>query len=307
MSVKIIPLGTTSLQTSEVALGCMRIGGMEPAALDNLLQTSWDAGINFYDHADIYGGGKCEEVFAAATKRLGWKREDLILQSKCGIRSGMFDFSKEHIVDSVDRILTRLDTDYLDILLLHRPDTLVEPEEVAEAFTQLQESGKVRHFGVSNHNPGQIELLQASLPMKLEANQLQFSITNTGMLDHGLNVNMEIDRSVDRDNSVLDYCRLKKITVQAWSPFQYGFFKGTFLGNPEFPKLNEVLDRLSEELGVTPTGLAIAWILRHPAKIQAVVGTTSAERVKEVASACAISLTRPQWYEIYRAAGNTLP
>ena len=307
MAVKILPLGTTSLQTSEISLGCMRIAGMEPSALDALLQTSWDAGINSYDHADIYGGGKCEEVFAKSVARLGWKREDLILQSKCGIRSGMFDFSKEHILSSADEVLKRLDTDYLDVLLLHRPDTLVEPEEVAEAFTQLQDSGKVRHFGVSNQNPMQIELLQASLPMKLQANQLQFSITNTGMIDHGLNVNMEIDRSIDRDGGILDYCRLKKITVQAWSPFQHGFFKGSFLGSPEFPKLNEVLERLSEELGVTPTGLAIAWILRHPAKIQAVVGTTSPERVKQVAQACAISLTRPQWYEIYRAAGNTLP
>ena len=207
----------------------------------------------------------------------------------------------------MDKILTRLDTDYLDILLLHRPDALVEPEEVAEAFDTLKQSGKVLHFGVSNHNPSQIELLQASLPMKLEANQLQFSITNTGMIDHGLNVNMEIDRSNDRDGGILDYCRLKKITVQAWSPFQHGFFEGPFLGNPKFPKLNEVLEAMASEFGVTPTTMAIAWILRHPAKIQPVVGTTSPERVQQVALASGVTLTRPQWYEIYRAAGNTLP
>jgi predicted oxidoreductase len=307
MAVKTLPLGTTSLPTSEISLGCMRIAGMTPDAVDALVRTSWDAGINFYDHADIYGGGKSEEVFADSVKRLGLKREELILQSKCGIRSGFFDFSKEHILDSVDRILMRLDTDYLDVLLLHRPDTLVEPEEVAEAFTQLQDSGKVRHFGVSNHNPAQTELLQASLPMKLEANQLQFSITNTGMLDHGLNVNMEIDRSIDRDGGILDYCRLKKITVQAWSPFQHGFFKGSFLGSPEFPKLNEVLETLGESFGVSSTTMATAWILRHPAKIQVVVGTTSPERIKQVAQASVVELTRPQWYEIYRAAGNTLP
>ena len=305
--MKTLSLGTSDLKVSEISLGCMRIGGMEPAALDALIKASWDAGIDFYEHADIYAGGKSEEVFAASAKRLGLKRDALILQSKCGIRSGMFDFSKEHILSSVDGILKRLETDYLDVLLLHRPDALVEPEEVAEAFTQLQESGKVRHFGVSNHNPAQIELLQASLPMKLQANQLQLSITNTGMIDHGLNVNMEIDRSIDRDGGILDYCRLKKITVQAWSPFQYGFFKGPFIGSAEFPKLNEVLDALSEKHGVSPTTMAIAWILRHPARIQPIIGTTSPERVKQSALASEVSLTRAEWYEIYRAAGNTLP
>ena len=305
--MKMLSLGTSSLSTSEISLGCMRIAGMAPDAVDLLIRTAWEAGINFYDHADIYGGGKSEEVFTESVKRLGLKRDELILQSKCGIRSGFFDFSKEHILSAVDGILKRLDTDYLDVLLLHRPDTLVEPEEVAEAFTQLQTSGKVRHFGVSNQNPNQIELLQASLPMPLVANQLQLSITNTGMIDQGINVNMEIDRSIDRDGGILDYCRLKKITIQAWSPFQFGFFEGTFLGNPKFPKLNEVLDAMAETFGVSSTTMAIAWILRHPARIQPVVGTTSPERVKQVALASNVVLTRPQWYEIYRAAGNTLP
>ena len=178
---------------------------------------------------------------------------------------------------------------------------------MAEAFGELHESGKVRNFGVSNHNPGQIELLQASLPMKLQVNQLQFSITNTGMIDQGLNVNMQINRSVNRDGGVLDYCRLKKITIQAWSPFQFGFFEGAFLGNPKFPELNKVIDTLAEEYHVSNTTIAIAWILRHPARIQPIVGTTSPERVKQVAQASQVFLTRPHWYEIYRAAGNTLP
>lgn len=285
----------------------MRIGGMEKAALDELIKTSYDLGIDFYDHADIYGGGKCEEVFAESIKRLGIDRKKLILQSKCGIRKGYFDFSKEHILSSVDGILSRLQTDYLDILLLHRPDTLVEPEEVAEAFNQLVESGKVRNFGVSNFNPGQIELLQASLPMKLHANQLQLSITNTGMIDRGLTVNMKHENSIDRDGGILDYCRLKKITIQAWSPFQFGFFEGVFIDNPKFPELNEVLDRLCKQYGVTKTGMAIAWIQRHPAKIQSVLGTTSPDRVRQVAEACKIELSRPDWYEIYRAAGNIIP
>jgi len=305
--VKRFEIGTSGIEASEVALGCMRIGGMEPAAIDNLIQTSYDLGIDFYDHADIYGGGNCEVVFADSIARLGLDRSKLILQSKCGIRQGFFDFSKEHILDSTNRILDRLKTDYLDILLLHRPDALIEPEEVAEAFGQLKASGKVRHFGVSNFNPGQIELLQAFLPDALCANQLQFSITNTGMIDRGIASNMKIDNSVDRDGGVLDYCRLKKITIQAWSPFQYGFFEGVFIDNPKFPELNKVMDELCEKSGITKTGLAIAWIQRHPAKIQSVLGTTSAERVTQVADAVKIELSRPDWYAIYRAAGNILP
>ena len=280
---------------------------MEASAVDALVKTAVDVGINFFDHADIYGDGKSEEVFAHSVQRLGLERSQLILQSKCGIRKGFWDFSKAHILDSVEGILKRLKTDYLDVLLLHRPDALVEPEEVAQAFEQLHQRGLVRHFGVSNHNPSQIELLQASVPMKLQVNQLQFSITNTGMIDHGLNVNMEIDRSVDRDGGVLDYCRLKKITIQPWSPFQFGFFEGAFLDNPKFPKLNQVIDAMAERYGVSNTTIAITWILRHPARMQPIVGTTNPERVKQVALASGVSLTRQEWYEIYQAAGNTLP
>lgn len=305
--MKTLSIGTSGLEAAEVSLGCMRIAGMDANDLDHLIRTSWEAGINFFDHADIYGGGRSEEVFAASAARLGLQRSQLILQSKCGIRSGFFDFSKEHILTSVEGSLKRLQTDYLDVLLLHRPDALVEPEEVAEAFSKLHQSGKVRHFGVSNHNPGQIELLQASLPMKLQANQLQFSITNTGMIDHGLNVNMQIDRSVDRDGGVLDYCLLKKITIQPWSPFQHGFFAGAFLDSPKFPELNKVLNAMAETYHVSNTTMAIAWLLRHPARMQPVVGTTNPERVKQVALASEVGLTRPHWYEIYRAAGNTLP
>ena len=302
-----LPIGTSALEASEISLGCMRIANMEASAVDALVKTAVDVGINFFDHADIYGDGKSEEVFAHSVQRLGLERSQLILQSKCGIRKGFWDFSKAHILDSVEGILKRLKTDYLDVLLLHRPDALVEPEEVAQAFEQLHQRGLVRHFGVSNHNPSQIELLQASVPMKLQVNQLQFSITNTGMIDHGLNVNMEIDRSVDRDGGVLDYCRLKKITIQPWSPFQFGFFEGAFLDNPKFPKLNQVIDALAESYGVSNTTMAIAWILRHPARMQPIVGTTNLERVKQVALASGVSLTRQEWYEIYQAAGNTLP
>jgi hypothetical protein len=305
--MKTVKIGTSGIEASEISLGCMRIGGMEPTALDKLITTSIDLGIDFYDHADIYGGGKCEEVFAASLSRLGIDRSKLILQSKCGIRKGFFDFSKEHILSSVDGILQRLSTDYLDILLLHRPDTLVEPEEVAEAFTLLQKSGKVRHFGVSNQTPNQIELLQASLPMLLHVNQLQMSIMHTGMIDQGICANMKHVNSIDHDGGILDYCRLKKITIQPWSPFQFGFFEGVFVDNPKFPELNKVMDAVCEEYGVTKTGMAIAWLQRHPAKMQSVIGTTNPGRVKEVVDACQIDLSRPHWYEIYRAAGNILP
>lgn len=305
--MKRFEIGKSGIEASEVAIGCMRIGGMEPAALDKLIQTSNDLGIDFYDHADIYGGGSCEEVFAASIARLGLDRSKLILQSKCGIRKGCYDFSKEHILDSTHRILDRLKTDYLDILLLHRPDALIEPDEVAEAFATLKSSGKVRHFGVSNFTPNQIELLQASLPDPLCANQLQLSITNTGPIDQGISANTKIDNSIDRDGGVLDYCRLKKITIQAWSPFQFGFFDGVFIDNPKFPELNKAMDELCEKYGITKTGLAIAWLQRHPAKIQSVLGTTSVDRVTQVADAMKIELSRQDWYAIYLAAGNTLP
>ena len=305
--MKTLSIGTAGLEASEISLGCMRIASMDAPAVDALLQTACEVGINFFDHADVYGDGKSEEVFAQSIARLGLDRTQLLLQSKCGIRKGFWDFSKQHILNAVEGSLKRLNTDYLDVLLLHRPDALVEPEEVAEAFENLHQRGMVRHFGVSNQNPNQIELLQASIPMKLQVNQLQFSITNTGMIDQGLNVNMEIDRSVDRDGGILDYCRLKKITVQPWSPFQYGFFEGVFLDNPKFPTLNQVINDMAETHHVSNTTMAIAWILRHPARMQPIIGTTSPERVKQVALASEVALTRPQWYEIYRAAGNTLP
>jgi predicted oxidoreductase len=242
-------------------------------------------------------------------KRLRLPRHSLVLQSKCGIRPdlGMFDFSKEHILASVDGILQRLGTDYLDVLLLHRPDALVEPEEVAEAFGRLQASGKVRNFGVSNQNPTQIELLQRALPQRLLFNQLQLSIAFTPLIDAGIHVNNKDDFALVRDGGALDYCRLKGLTVQAWSPFQYGFFEGVFLGNPKFPKLNEVIDRIAQERGVTNTAVAVAWISRHPARIQTVLGTTNPQRVRDAAQSQGFVLTRQEWYEIYRAAGNVLP
>lgn len=305
--MKLLPLPDTKLPGSEIILGCMRIAKMPVKDVSRLLNTARDAGINFFDHADIYGAGKSEEVFAAALDLTTTQREKIYIQTKCGIRKGFYDFSKAHILASVDASLERLKTDYVDTLLLHRPDTLMEPEEVAEAFELLEASGKVRHFGVSNHNPGQIELLQKYLKQPLIINQLQFSITNSGMVDRGINVNMENPASVDHDGGILEYCRLKNIRIQPWSPFLFGFFDGVFLNHPKFPELNATLGRMAKEKDITKEALVIAWILRHPAKMQPVVGTTNPERLKNICKASDISLTRPEWYEIYRAAGKQLP
>ena len=305
--MKTMKLGSSSLEVPVVAVGCMRINSLEKAEAERFVQAALEEGANFFDHADIYGGGECEEIFAEAIHMNAEIREKIILQSKCGIRPGMFDFSKEHILNSVDGILKRLKTDYLDVLLLHRPDALVEPEEVAEAFDQLESSGKVRHFGVSNQNPMQIQLLQKAVKQPLVANQLQLSITNTTMIQSGINVNMENDAAVNRDGSVLDFCRLHDITIQPWSPFQYGFFEGVFLGSDKFPELNQKIDEIADKYNVTNTTIAIAWLLRHPAHMQPIVGTMNTERLKDCITAGDIKLTREEWYAIYRAAGNILP
>ena len=305
--MKNVPIANCDLQASEISLGCMRISGMTNQDISYLIHTALDEGVNFFDHADVYGGGQSEAKFAEALGMNPTLREAMIIQTKCGIRQGQFDFSKEHILEAVEGSLKRLQTDYLDVLLLHRPDALVEPEEVAEAFTILHDSGKVKYFGVSNQNPMQIELLTKFVKQPIVFNQLQFSITNTGMIDAGINVNMEIDASIDRDGSILDYCRLKEITIQPWSPFQYGFFEGVFLDNDEFPELNQKINELAAAKGVANTAIAIAWILRHPAHMQPIVGTTNAARLKDICRASDITISRKEWYEIYLAAGNKLP
>lgn len=249
--MKTIKLGVSGLEVPALAVGCMRINGLSKPEAEKFVQTALDHGANFFDHADIYGGGTCEEIFADAIHMNATVREKILLQSKCGIRKGMFDFSKEHILNSVDGILKRLKTDYLDVLLLHRPDALVEPEEVAEAFDQLEKSGKVRNFGVSNQNPMQIQLLKKYVKQPIVANQLQLSITNATMISAGIHVNMLDETAVNRDGSVLDYCRLNDITIQPWSPFQYGFFEGVFLNNEKFPELNAKIDEIAAAHGVT--------------------------------------------------------
>ena len=305
--MKTITLNNTNLSIPEIGMGCMRIVELENAdAVKSWIDTALENGINFFDHADIYGKGRCEELFGKVlTPSL---RERIILQSKCSIRPGIaFDFSKEHILNSVDGILKRLNTEYLDILLLHRPDALMEPEEVADAFRILKENGKVRHFGVSNQTPMQMELLSKYCDELLLINQLQLSIAHCPMINSGINANMYNDSGINRDGGVLEYCRLKDITIQAWSPFQYGMFEGVFLGNEKFAELNKVIDNLAEKYNVTNSAIAVAWILRHPAGIQTIVGTTNKDRIAQISKASEIRLTREEWYALYMAAGNKLP
>ncbi|HEN9992905.1 TPA: aldo/keto reductase family oxidoreductase [Streptococcus agalactiae] len=300
-------IGQTGIQATRIALGCMRMSDLKGKQAEEVVGTALDLGINFFDHADIYGGGLSELRFRDAIKHLNVNRDKMIIQSKCGIREGYFDFSKEYILSSVDGILERLGTEYLDFLILHRPDVLVEPEEVAEAFTKLRAEGKVKHFGVSNQNRFQMELLQSYLDELLAVNQLQLSPAHTPMFDAGLNVNMLNKASIEHDDGIVDYCRLKRVTIQAWSPFQIDLSRGLFVNHPDYKELNETIAKLAKNYNVSSEAIVIAWILRHPAKMQAIVGSMNPSRLKAIDKANDIALTRKEWYDIYRSAGNILP
>ena len=306
--MKDILLGSNGLSAPAIIVGCMRLGELDTKALSRFIHTALENGARFFDHADIYGGGACEEHFGAALRNEpSIRREDLILQSKCGIRPGFYDSSKQHILHSVDESLKRLQTDYLDVFLIHRPDALAEPEEVAAAFDELEQKGKVRHFGVSNHKPPQIELLKRFVRQPLIINQLQFSIPVSNMVTNGMEVNMDTPGAIDRDGSVLDYSRLNDVTIQAWSPFQTPNWGGCFLGDSRYEKLNQELDMLAAQYGISSTTVAAAWILRHPARMQLITGTTKEARLKEIIQACDLRLSREEWYRLYLAAGHTLP
>ncbi len=309
--MKTVPFGTTTAPA--VVAGMRRIDDKDDAHIRALYDTARAAGIDFFDHADIYGGRMhhCESRFAAALRLTAAERDEIVLQTKCGIvpDKGMFDFSYEHIVAQVEGSLRSLRTDRLDVLLLHRPDALVEPEEVARAFDELEASGKVRAFGVSNHTPRQIDLLRTAVRQPLVANQLQLSITHAPIIAQPIAMNMVAeDQSIVRDGGgIVEYCRINGITIQAWSPFQGGFFTGVFLGSPQYAELNAVIDRLAAAHGVTPIAIATAWIVRHPARMQVVLGTTTPERVTDAAAGVDVELTREEWYELFRAAGHLLP
>ena len=297
-----------SLKLPVIAVGCMSLNRLDGKECENFIAEAYASGLNFFDHADIYGRGVCESAFGDAVHALKIPREKLILQSKCGIISGkMYDFSKKHILEAVDGSLKRLRTDYLDSLLLHRPDALMEPEEVAEAFDELERAGKVRMFGVSNMNPYQIELLKSAVGQRLFADQLQFSPAHAGMISCGFETNMETEGAVSRDGHILDYLRLKEMVLQVWSPFRFGFFEGVFLGNEKFKKLNDVLEKIGQKYGIGKAAAVAAWILRHPVKAQVVTGTVKTAHLKEIAAGADVTITREEWYEIYLAAGHILP
>lgn len=309
--MKSFPLSNSDVTVSSVILGLMRIKTMSDAEIRTLYTAARDVGINMIDHADIYGGERhlCERRFGEAVTLSAAERDSLVIQTKTGIRKGFFDFSKEHILKSVDESLVALNTDYIDVLLLHRPDTLVEPEEIAAAFDALAQAGKVRQFGVSNQTPGQVELLKTAVKQKLVANQIQLSITHANLFGQGIAANINgLDQSISRDNDILNYSRINKVTLQAWSPFQKGWFDGVFLGDREhYGPLNDAIDEIAAAHGVTPTGIAVAWITRHPANIQVVLGTTKPERVRDSAAGSDVTLSREEWYRLFTAAGHKLP
>ena len=299
--------GCTKRKVSVIGLGCMRMDDLTAKQVDSVINASLDNGINFFDHADIYGDGECEKKFGAAMKRDKSLRDRIFIQSKCTIRDGLYDFSRDYILQSVDGILSRLGTDRLDSLLLHRPDALMELDDVREAFEKLYSEGKVHSFGVSNMNRFQMELLQSGVSFPIVADQVQLSLAHTPLIDEGINVNTMFKGAVTRSSGTLEYCRLKGIIVQTWSPLQKGFFDGCFIGDPEYAELNQVLDRLADKYNVKADSVALSWLLRYPARIQVIIGTMNPKHIQSAAKAADFTLTREEWYELYRAAGNELP
>jgi predicted oxidoreductase len=297
-------------KASVIIQGCMRMPALSVDEAARVISTAYDNGINFFDHATCYGNGEAETRFGDAFPKTGLKREDIIIQSKCGLcfERNEFDWTKENIIKSVDEILSRLKTDYLDTLLLHRPDVLYDPEEVAQAFDELEESGKVVDFGVSNLVPMQIELLKKYVKQPIIINQVQLSLEQSQLIDQALYMNNKTtDMSINRDGNLLDYCRLKDITIQAWSPLQFGMFGGTFIDNPDYPELNKTLGEMAEREHVSKAAIAIAWILRHPAGMQAIIGTMNPDHIKDICAASEVKLSHHDWYELYLSAGKFLP
>ncbi|MCR4656685.1 MAG: aldo/keto reductase [Lachnospiraceae bacterium] len=309
--MKMINIVNGPQNVSAVIQGCMRMPGLTKEEAVKVIRTAYDCGVNFYDHATCYGeNGAAETRFGEAFPQTGIKREDIFIQSKCGLcfDRNEFDWTKENILSSVDDSLRRLNVEYLDTLLLHRPDVLYDPEEVAEAFDVLEKAGKVRYFGVSNLVPMQIELLKKYVKQPLVINQVQLSLEQSQLIDQALYMNNKTTEfSINRDGNVLDYCRLKDMTIQAWSPLQFGMFGGTFIDNPDFSGLNKTLGELGEREGVSKTAVAVAWVLRHPAKMQAIIGTMNPEHIRDACDAAKVNLSHHDWYALYLAAGKYLP
>ncbi|MDW7670451.1 MAG: aldo/keto reductase [Bacillota bacterium] len=305
--MKTISMARGGMEASAIALGCLRISPLSSREAATLIGTALEEGIRYFDHADIYGDGRSEEVFGKLLAKSPGMRDQMILQTKCGIRKGYYDLSRDSILQSVEGSLKRLKTDYLDVLLLHRPDALADPEEIAEAFSALHASGKVRYFGVSNYNTHQVKGLSRFLDQEIIVNQLQFGLAHTLMVDVGLNVNISNEAGIDRDQGILDHCRQHHITIQAWSPLHIGLLDEVFLEHQEYPVLNRTLNNMAAAKGVSPSAIAVSWIMRHPADIQPIVGTTRPNRLRQICQASRITLNRQEWYALYQAAGNHLP
>lgn len=311
--MKTIELGTSGVEFSSVALGAMRIDNKTRQEASEIIKAALDAGIDYFDTADCYHDGLCSTMLGQALKDCGVKREDVGIQTKFGIfrdkesgRVTRYDFSRKHLLEAMEQELENLQTDYVDFVLLHRPDTLVELDQLAEAFNELQSSGRVRHFGVSNVNPMQVELLQSALDQKLQVNQLQFGLGHTGMIRQEIHVNMADEASLDHDGGILAYSRLKRMTIQAWSPFQSGTGEGVIIDNPKFPELNDCLAKIADEHGVSKNAIAVAWILRHPAGMQVIIGSMNPSRIAEMASGADVELSAEEWYQLYVSAGNDI-
>lgn len=305
--MKYIELGKSGIKASSIGFGCMRLAGLEVPKVKKMMDKALETGINLFDHADLYAGGECEDLFGKALKLEPSLRDKMVLQSKCGIREGFYDLSEDYILNSVDSILKRLNTDYLDILLLHRPDALMQPEEIAVAIDKLYASGKVKHFGISNSNAMQIQLLKKHVKQPIIVDQVQFSVAHTGLIDAGLNVNMKNSQSLDHDGDLLTWSMINDVTIQCWSPLSYGYFEGTFLNNEKFAKLNQVLEKIGKKNDVSKAAVAIAWILRHPAKIEPMIGFMEEGQIEDLARVAEVELSREEWYEIYLSVGNPLP
>lgn len=302
-----IKIGQSELEGSQLAMGCWRMDKLDLKVAREVVETALEVGIDFFDHADIYGGGQSEQTFGDVMKEMNLDRESILIQSKVGIRSDSFDFSKEHILTSVDGILQRLQTDYLDLLLLHRPDTLVEEDELADAFDILYQSGKVRNFGVSNMAPSEVELIKSFVDYPILVNQLQFGPAHTGMIDSMLNVNMKNNLALGDTSQILNYSRINKITIQPWSPFQVDLKQGLFIKHPDYQEMTQVIEELAEAYNVSLEAMVIAWISRHPAKMQTIAGSMNPERIRSMAAGTDIEITRPEWYRIYESAGRPRP
>lgn len=301
---KIMGLDT---EVSVIAMGCMRMGELSIEALEGLIEKAFNLGINFFDHADIYASGRSEQLFGEVLKKRPEWREKMLIQSKCGIRKGYYDLSKAHIISSVEASLKRLNTDYLDVLLLHRPDALMDPVEIGEAFETLYKLGMVKTFGVSNMTPGQVALIQKNSQYPLIFNQLQFNVVHASMIDAGIHANMKAMPSLDHDGGVLDYCRLNNITIQCWSILQASWEEGTYINHKDYSELNDMLERLGQKYGLTKAAVATAWILRHPAGMQAIAGTTSQENLEAICQASNVNISREDWYKLYTSVNRILP